>query len=301
MTDNLSSLLSQVSTIAYVKCRSLGLWRLDKAASKQADRAHNAIDGASKTQVSRLAGAEQRVEEIAVIQGRAGALLKEMTTAWGDRRLLPNSMLEKFMNPYADLKREHDEKVEIFIAEAPALLAEAEHNKGTFNVKIPTMAEIEKAFDMDFRLEPVPDVSTYKSGNLDKAVEKILKERFEQNIKAAYTEAQADAIKRIAKPLSLLVDGMAKYNKREEEKARGLSVDKTGTFKNSIIGNVQEIAEVFGEWNLTGDPLMKRLDDALSAFANIDAEDLKTSPELRNDVATRAAKILDEIRAGGYL
>jgi hypothetical protein len=290
MTENISTLLSQVATIAVVRCSAPGLKRLDKDASRKAERDHGAIHGSTNLTVSRLAGAEAKVKYITDHHTAARALLIENTTAWGDRRLLPNTRLEKFMGPWGKLKGDHDKAVEDFLAEAPMLIAEAEHNKGDFNVKVPTLSELQHAFAMTFALEPVPDVSTYRSGNLDKALEKVLKERFEANIKAAYTEAQVDAVKRIAKPLENMITQLSKYEKNE-----------TNRIYDSLVGNVQEIAEVFGEWNLTNDPMMKRLDDALSAFGGIEADDLKTSPELRKDVTSRAAKILEEIKAGGYL
>lgn len=301
MADNLSTLLSQVSTIGSIKAKALGLSRLDKDATRKSERDHNAKEGVARLNVSRLAGAEDKVKNIVSKHNEARVLLAENTTAWGDRRLLPNTLLEKFMLPWGVIKREHDELVEQFKADAPRLIAEAENNKGSFNVQIPTLDEIDDAFSLTFNLEPVPDVSTYKSGNLDKAVEKILKERFEANIKAAYTEAQGDAVRRLAKPLEKLVEKMAAYDEREQVKVKGAAVDKTGTFRDTIVGNIQEIAEVFGQWNLTNDPVMKRLDDQLSAFANIAADDLRASHDLRKDVSTRAARILDEIRAGGFL
>jgi hypothetical protein len=290
MAENISTLLSQVATIASVRCSALGMKRLDKNASRKAERDHHAVQGISNVSVSRLAGSEERVKGIVAYHSEARNLLADHTTAWGERRLLPNTLLEKFMTPWGEIKRNHDDEVDRFIKDAPRLIADAELNKGDFEVKVPTLEEIQGAFNLEFNLEPVPDVSTYKSGNLDKAVEKVLRERFEANIKAAYVEAQADAVQRIAKPLENMITQLGKYDKQETNKIYG-----------SLIGNVQEIADVFGEWNLTGDPVMQRLDDALSAFANIEADDLKRSPELRNDVTTRAAKILEEIRAGGYL
>ena len=301
MAENISTLLSQVATIASVRAKALGMSRLDKDATRRAERDNNAKEGVARLSVSRLAGAEDKVKNIVSKHNDARLLVAENTTAWGDRRLLPNSLLEKVMTPWSVIKREHDDLVEQFIVEAPALIQNAERNRGNFNVQIPTLEEIATAFDLSFNLEPVPDVSTYKSGNLDKAVEKVLKERFEANIKAAYTEAQVDAVQRLAKPLENLVGKMQAYDERESAKAKGLSVDKSGTFRDTIIGNIKDIADVFGEWNLTSDPIIARLDQQLSAFANIDADDLRNSEALRKDTAARAAKILDEIRAGGYL
>ena len=300
MAENISTLLSQVATIAAVRCKALGMKRLDKDASRKVERDHNAASGISNVSVSRLAGAELRVKEITDYHTEARNLLTDMSTAWGDRRLLPNALLEKFMLPWGEIKSKHDAANERFKQDVPSLIDAANDKKGNFNVKVPTIEECMNAFDLSFTLEPVPDVSTYKSGNLDKAVEKILKERFEANIKAAYTEAQVDAVQRLAEPLQNLVKRLGDYETKESEKARGITSGKNRLY-DSLIGNVQEIAEVFGQWNLTNDPIMKRLDDALSAFSNLATEDLRGNADLRKDTAARASKILDEIRAGGYL
>lgn len=299
--QSISELLSQVSTVASVKASTLGMSRLDKGASKEAERAHNSMTGIARVNVSRLAGAEDRVKEIVSLQRDGRQVLMDITTAWGERRLLPNSLLEKFMKEWTEVKDRFDAKVNIFKYDAPRLIEEAHNNKGSFDVDIPDMDEISEAFTLEFNLEPVPDVSKFSSNILDKDFEKEMKRRFEANIEAAYTDAQADAVHRIAKPLQNLVERMSAYNQREADMAKGLDVGKTGYFRDSVIGNVQELADVFGMWNLTNDPVMKALDDQLQAFSGIEAEDLKKHKDLRDDTAKRAQAILDNIRAGGFL
>ena len=126
-------------------------------------------------------------------------------------------------------------------------------------------------------MEQVPDSAHFKATGLDAQMEQLLKDRFEANIASAYQQAQQDALNRVARPLQTLIERMSAYDKREEDKAKGLSVTREGYFRDSIITNITEIAAVFGSFNLTGDPAMKRIEDALSAFEGIEADDLRSS------------------------
>jgi len=300
-SQSISELLSQVSTVASVKASTLGMSRLDKGASKEAERSHNSMSGIAKVNVSRLAGAEDRVKELVSLQRDGRQVLIDITTAWGDRRLLPNTLIEKFMGQWMPIKKTFEEKVNTFIYDAPQLIENALMNKGSFAVDIPDMEEIKQAFKLEFELEPVPDVSKFNSNILDKDFEAEMKRRFEANIEAAYTTAQADAVHRVAKPLEKLIERMNAYSQKEIDNAKGLDTKGQGFFRDTVITNIQEIADVFGQWNLTADPVMQSLDDALSAFGGIEAEDLRKHADLREDTARRAQKILDDIRAGGFL
>ena len=113
---------------------------------------------------------------------------------------------------------------------------------------------------------------------------------------AAYQNATTDALQRVAEPVGKLLDRMKAYSEREKEKLNGLTVDRSGTFKDTIIGNVQDIAAVFRSFNLTNDPFMERIASQLDAFDGIEADDLRNSQSLRDDVAKRAAKILDDLK-----
>jgi hypothetical protein len=160
MTDkqSISTLLSQVSTVASIKAKTLGMSRLDKGASKEAEQAHNSISGIARLNVSRLAGSEDRVKAIVSLQREAREVLFACTTAWGDRRLLPNVVLDKFMASYMPIKDKFEAAVNTFKYDAPDLIQKAIANKGQFEVDIPDMEEIENAFSLEFALRiQVPD------------------------------------------------------------------------------------------------------------------------------------------------
>ena len=89
---------------------------------------------------------------------------------------------------------------------------------------------------------------------------------------------------------------MEKYSKREDEKSRGFTVDKSGTFKDTVITNVQDIAKVFKTFNLTNDPLLNSISAKLTAFDQIDADDLREDGGLRKDIAKKAEDILADLK-----
>jgi hypothetical protein len=294
--QRLSALLGQVATIATVKSTSLGMTRTDKQASREADRAHNALGGTSKVVVSRLTGSgEARVKAINQLVTQVSSDLKFMTTAWNDQRLLANAMLQQWLAIWGKAKAEHTKLVDEFIRDAPVLIAEASANLGSFNVAPPTEDEIRSAFSLDFDMQQIPDSENYHANGLSASLETEMKRRFEAGIAAAYQNATTDALTRVAEPLGRLAERMQAYSQREADKAKGLSVSKEGTFKDSIISNVQDIAAVFRSFNLTGDPLMTKVADALDQFDGIEADDLRASPELRNHVAKKADEILADL------
>jgi hypothetical protein len=290
----LSALLSQVATIATVKTSSLGLTRLDKDASAASDRNHNAKHGTSKVGVSRLSGAEDRVKEINSKASETREELRAITTAWNDDRLLANTMLQQWLTLWGTRKREYTDLVDRFVADAPQLIAAAERNLGSYAVEPPTEEEIRNAFSMEFEMTQIPDSSTYQTSGLAKDMEAELRRRFEASIEAAYQNATTDALQRVAKPLAHMVERLTVYSKTEDAKANDESV-KSARLYDSVVTNVQDIAKVFGSFNLTGDPLMDKVAQALTEFDHLDAEALKKSDAMRGHVTKKAEEILADL------
>jgi hypothetical protein len=286
----LSKVISELAVIAAVNTSALGMSKLDKNASKDSDHAHSARQGTAKVNVNRLPGAEGQVDNIKRYHTRARLLLRSFTTAWGvDRRLLPNVHIPEFTGEFGDIQREHDREVSAFVANATVYIQRAQQNLGTYDIAPPTEYEIANAFSLQFDLAPVPDVGAYTTGDI--TLQKAMRERFEEDIRASFVGAQKDLFQRLAEPLENLVDRMNAYEERERLKDRNIDVGKTGTFKSTVITNINDIAKVFRSFNLTGDAMMDDVAKRLEAFSNIEHEDLTKSQALRADVAKKAADI----------
>lgn len=293
----LSAMLAQVAFIAKVSKTSLGLRRLDKQASKQADLAHNAIAGAGKVSVSRLAGAEYRIKEINDVGNECGQDLEGMTTRWGPdgQRLMNNEMLPTWLATFTPKKARFDQLVNELIADAPDLIEEASRNVGTYQIKVPTLQEFEEAFSLTFEMVQIPDSDSFGASNVNSALEAEMKRHFEANIEAAFNNAQADALKRIAKPLGHLIERLTVFDKTEDEKARGV-VSSSARLYESVLSNITDLGKVFRSFNLLNDPLLESVADRLEAFEGIDIEDVKTSDMLRKDLTKRADAILADLK-----
>ena len=290
----LSALLAQVATIVTIKTTSIGMNRLDKEASKSSDRQHNAKDGTGKTYASRLAGHKHRVDEISAKALELKNAAYAMSTDWNGERLISNQMLKELLPILGKVKREHAALVEQFRADAPAMIAEAEQNKGSYKVDVPTMEEVNKAFSLEFDMKQIPDSADYVAKGVSAELEAQMRRHFEAGVEAAYQRATTDALQRVAKPLGKLVERLTEYSKIENERARGLDIKQTRMFE-SVITNVTDIAQVFGSFNLAGDPVMAKVDAALRDFQGVDIEDVKADSHLRDDLTKKAQAILADL------
>jgi hypothetical protein len=290
----LSKMIGQVAVIATIQASVLGLERLDREASEDSDKAHNAKIGAAKTVVNRLVGAETKVRSIKSWQRKARELLKSYTTAWGpDRRLMPNINLQDFLSDFGDIEKAHNVEVAQFIKDAQLHIQAAKGNLGKYKVTPPSIDEIKNSFSLVFDITPVPDITAYTTG--DKAFEAQMREKFESDITRAYEDAVKDALRKLAGPLKNIVERMKAYDEREKLKAKGEEVGKEGTFKTTIIENIHDVAKVFRSFNLTGDPFLEGIAAELDGFDHIDSDDLKKHKAIRADVSQRAKDILKSL------
>ena len=286
----LSKMIGELAVVACIQTTALGMSKLDKQASSEADQAHAAKQGAGKLNVSRMPGCEEPVAEIKKVHRDARDMLISKTTQWGpDRRLLLNMNIGEVAGEMDVLQREHKKLVDRFVDNAASYIAKAKANLGSYNIEPPTEDEIAMAFSMNFDITPVPDVSSFSTN--DKKLEQQLKERFEKDIESQYQEAQKDLLKRLAKPIENLVTRMSAYEEREALKAKKITVGKEGTFKSTIISNITDIASIFDGFNITKDPLLMEIGKKLHAFDGIEHTDLVKSKELREVTAKKAAEI----------
>lgn len=288
--NRLSAVLSQVATIVRVKTTGLGLKRQDKQAAKESARDHNADEKAVSVNVVRLAGRGKDLVDALVKKGKeTQADLASMTTAWDEERMLPNSLYENWLKVFGQREREYNEIRQQLIDQIPWLIAEAEQKKGSYNVAPPTEQELREAFSLTFTMRAIPDSGSYTT--MDKQMEHVFRARFEADTQAAYQAAQRDALARLAKPINHLIDRLAAYDSKLDNKDKGIP-DTSGRLYETTITNVQDICAVFSSFNLTGDPIMKGIADKLTAFDGLEIDDLKNDLKLREATTAKAKEIL---------
>jgi hypothetical protein len=290
----LSNALREVAVIAELGTSSLGLTRTDKNASTQADSQHQAVHGTSRLVVSRLSGADTLHRDIVRCQNEMRANLQTHTTTWGQsaRRLMPNSNMEKWLRSHYQLKATFDGLLTKLEQEAEDIIERARQNIGTYAVEPPSKEEMTGAYEVRYNLEPIPE-GQFNVGSPE--IERFLREQFEKNIQTAYHEAQQDALARLAKPMEAIVERMIAFEERNKKISSGEDPGKVGFFRDTLVTNAAEIAEVFQSFNLTGDNTLNAIASKLDLFLNVKPDDLRKSEELQKAMKQRAADVLAQV------
>lgn len=298
---SISDALRQVAMVADISTTALGMSRTDKQASKETEVNHAAKAGTAKVVVNRFAGADDEIKAILEIQRLAQENLKVKTMQWGStkRRLLPNANFMAWNAKHAELEELHKQAIAKMMDNADAILAKAQANIGSFNVDLPTKDEMERAFTLTHVLEPIPDGRHFDamtgSNGMNAQINEHLRYQFEQNMAGAYNAAIQDAAARLAGPLQKYVERMEAYSKREAEVANGRDPGREGYFRDSIVGNVQEIAEVFAGMNVLNDPVIKAVADKVAVFTKLTPDILRKREDVRNATAARAREIIADL------
>jgi hypothetical protein len=294
---DIQSAVRETCILAKVTTSSLGLSRTDKAASKRTSADNNAVEGAARVLVSRLAGADDVHKEITAAQRDAAAALKRRSMPYDEDgwRILPNAKFEEFLAELGQHKATFDAAMRKLEAEADAIIGKAMANKGDFDVEVPTRDELIGAYSLTNTFQPVPDGSTFKG--LPPAVAEKLARAVEKRVAAAVEAAHVDTLKRLLAPLESFVERMHAYDKREQELAAGQDVGRHGIFRDTALTNVQEIVSMLEAFNITDDERLSQLKAMLDPFTRptLTADRLRSDDKVRQALTGRAAKVVSNL------
>lgn len=134
---------------------------------------------------------------------------------------------------------------------------------------------------------PVPD-----AGHFEGTIKSLLgvdAESVDIRIKDAMKEAHQELMARLIKPIRAMV------NKLNEPVLEG---KKSPVFRDTLVGNLKEIAELAPKLNISGDPAIDSFVKEIKALTVATPDDLRESEAMRKDAATKAADILSRLQ--GY-
>jgi hypothetical protein len=171
-----------------------------------------------------------------------------------------------------------------FIQSLPTYIDEARTRLGTmFNSEdYPSADELRSKFYIDVEIKPIPTGSDFRAKLSDDAVKHIT-----QDIEDRCNERVEAAIKEVYQRVVDVTSKMA-------ERLRGYEPgESTGVFRDTVVYNINELAELIPSLNITGDPkldaLAKQLKDDLVEHS---PEVLRTNAKARKQTADAAERIL---------
>jgi hypothetical protein len=152
----------------------------------------------------------------------------------------------------------------------------------------PAADVILKKFYIDVEIKPVPEAGDFRAELTNQSVEAITKDierRTDQRLEAAVN----DVFKRISDCAARMVERLRAYKPVEGGRAEN-------SFKDSLVWNIKELADLLPSLNITGD---KRLDDLqaklLDDLTSNSPEILRDNERLREQTANKAEAIMKKV------
>lgn len=284
--------LREVACIAYVKTTALGLTRTDKRLSAEIDQAKGAKSGTTNAKAKRLALDDLHNALVASHKEAQENVKFNSTPMANGRHLLPNVNFERTIGKHYEIQQKHDGYLVDLEANADTILQASYDNLKGYTVRPPSKEELLKAYSMQFKSEPI--APNEYPGHVP-AAEAWLKRQYEANMEANYQEATNAALGRLIKPLGHLVERIDIYEKNQTDEAK----EGKSFFREAVLGNVQELLDVMGTFNLMHDPAFQAFVDQCELFRTVSTEDLKKNGDLRASVKTRAQQVIESL--GGWL
>jgi len=289
--------IATLSSRAMLVALHISTWtarKFDKRVSDDVAKQNNAKTDAGR--YNKLLVSKKSLETIQQLASDARASHYYNTLPWDDAgyRILTMENFDVYTEKMRKFRLEFDEAVEDFVASYPSYKEEAKDRLGKLfsDDDYPSVADIRRRFDFTTHIMPLPDAKDFRVKLGDEQVAQIQAD-IEQRVKDQVFEAANDAWRRIHEVVSRMSERLDAYSKRTEG-------DRSGFFRDSLVDNVVDLANVLPRLNLLGDPQLDKIArDMIDRLGKHSAQELRKDPKVRAQVKRSADEILAAME--GYI
>jgi hypothetical protein len=275
-----------ISSSAMLVELNISVWtgrKFDKGVSQEIDTQKQTTTRAGNYS-KRLFADEPIFDAIQKYAGNSRTYHYHATMPWSDSglRLLTTTMFFDYQKEISGMEMEFNRLVEQFVNQYDKLVLQAQMKLGAlFNPDdYPHVDTVREKFRFSVKFAPVPEVGDWRV-NVGNEAQEMLRESYAEYYQANLEQAYADVWERTHEAL-----------KRMSEK---LSGDKKQIFRDTLVGNVQEMIDLLDKFNITGDPKMKQAKVKMeSALSGITPDALREDDALRHDVKSKVDSLLKE-------
>ena len=262
---------------------SISQWtarKLDKKATRDVATANRASTSAGRYNKSLL----PLNDLLAHVHQKTGIIREKFaknTLPWGidGTRILPSANYLQFMTDFRKEKGEWNSLVGMFTDSYDDLVDEAQRWLGDLynEADYPSKDKIIEKFSVDMGIFPVPTNDFRVSLANDELAR--LQEDLEQRMVSVQQEAMSDCWHRLHKHVQHMADKLS---------------DPKGIFRDSMLDNAQETCDLLSRLNIADDPNLEAMRRAVEdKLINHHPDSLRNDPDLRQDTADEARKIMD--------
>lgn len=257
--------------------------KYDKRASKEVTTAHGAASAAGRFNKS-LLPMNDKLDNIHKKTTFIRTKYYDNTLPWGldGTMMLPTANYLAFMSDFRKEKGEWESLVQEFLDEYDQMKLDAQRILGSLYdaADYPNVLELRHKFKMDMAVFPVP------SADFRVAIGSEELTRIQQDVERRVKEAEQAALKDVWNRLYERVKHMA-------EKL----ADPKAIFRDSMVENAKEICAMLPRLNFSDDPNLEAMRQQVEASLLKHPEALRNDPDLRQDTAAEAKKIMDAMGA----
>lgn len=277
------STLAQRALLVSVNIRQWSGKKIDKKATDTANTAHKA-DATAGAYHKKLLPAARELELIGTIATQVRQVYYEHTLPWMNdgTRIISGKTYAKFQKAIREMKVEFDNAVKAFEAVYPELQKQSAAKLGGLYNSAEYPPNIGEYFSFDVSFLPMPEAKDFRTAMSDQD-----KRVFEKKMKEVEAAAMRDASQRLLDVI-----------KGATEKLK----DPKGIFRDSLLENIAEVANMIPMLNISGDDTLDKISkDAKKLVDSIDTKAIrdKTDPTER-EKATKALAAI-ESKMGAFM
>ena len=265
--------------------------KTDKDITQEVSLNKNAQDGMIRVRKNLIKSAV--VKALSRIAGQIrNNVVNELTIPWGNGvRLLPIELLDQFEREFEQHQDRWDENLRELGREYESSVSQAAKVLGdAFKASdYPSKDEILAKYSLSKKIMPLPDANDLRVA-LPQAKLDSMKADIEADITSSLEGAMQKVHERVAETLAHLIDKLSDFG------VDAKTGKATGVFRDSTVTNLTELAGILPSLNLTGDPKLTEVSNALlTQLRDLDPEKIRNSESHRNDVVSKAKDVADKL------
>lgn len=258
--------------------------KYDKKTTKAVNQQNGASDSAGRFNKALLPAAD-KLDAIHKLSSKIRTEYYRQTLPWGmeGTQLLPTTNYMDFMQEFGAMKSQWEALVKDFVNDYPQLVASAQTQLGQLydSADYPPVNILLDKFSMSVSVMPVPSTD-FRVAIQDEELEKI-KADVESRVKQAEAAAMRELWDRLYQRVKNVAEKLA---------------EPDAIFRDSLIGNVQEICSILPKLNVADDPELEQMRQEVEAsLTNKNPEAIRHSVTLRESTAQQAKAIADKMAA----
>src|SRR6266446_5508483 len=265
--------------------------RRDNVASLLVENTYNTAHRRTKASKYLIDRKHKSVKQVLAVSQRVREVIYRYTMPWGDdnSRLLSVKLLETFREKLNPAIMDLNEARENYIQHYPALVAASERDLGELfdRSQYPSADQIRGLFTTKVSYWPIPESNNFIA-EISAEATKEAKEGIEREIEQRLLEATYDMVKRAKEVVSTYVDRLERFQPADDDNG----TIQQGAFRDSLVGNVRQTANLIERMNMTNNPQINKVVLDLKRLSGFAAWALRKRTGIRNQALSAGKEVL---------